>query len=52
MLHDMLLNYNDFVEVLDTVEFEVESYGTSEASLHVRLCFDRVVRLSLLSMLL
>jgi len=52
MLHDVLLNYNDFVEVLATLEFEVASYGTPEAFLHVGLRFDHVVWLGTRSMLL
>jgi len=45
MLHDMLLSCYDFVEVQASLEFEVISYGTPRASLHVGLRFDRIVQL-------
>ena len=44
-LHELLLEKNDFVEVLVNLEFEVVCFGTTEASLKVSLRLDHVVRL-------
>ena len=44
-LDEILLNRNDFVEVLATLEFEVRLFGTPDAYLHAGLRFDRIVHL-------
>lgn len=44
-LHDLLLQNNDFVEVLANLVFKVVSFGTPDAALQVSIRFERVVRL-------
>jgi len=44
-LDEILLNCNDFVEVLATLEFEVGLFGTPDAYLHAGLRFDCIVHL-------
>lgn len=44
-LDDILLNQKDFVEVLASLEFEVELFGAPDVYLDANLHFDHIVRL-------